>query len=220
MRKPEEIIRSLFDRGAEAYEIAEITDYSGLFIEQTIKKLGGNTGKKSGILKFPVKKWVPEGSGKRGIEITRKIIAEELLSESLWDWDNMVALYEKHGRFLSARFSDRLRLEVFLTGIRNAKKGEPAVLSRLMEIESSLPSYLSDASLEKEKDFIGENFVEDPVGVKRDEIGYFREDEDGRWREPVVSGQQGGIIVDSPNEALRREISRSITASSSKKERK
>lgn len=220
MMIPDELIKALHNRGALPHEIAELTFCPMPFVKEALGKIdssdGGSHESEVVILSFPPKNKSLESKEAKSLDIAQRIIVEDLLGEDLSVWNSMIELYNKHKRNLPERFSDRLRLEAFLRGTRSAKSGEHSLLNRLMEIESTVV-FFPEVNLEKEKDFIGSNLVEDPVGVNRDRIGYFRVDEDGRWREPVASGADGGIIMDSPNEALQREISRNNNAGKEKK---
>lgn len=211
MKTPDKIIKALYDRGAHLHEIAELTSYSLSFIEETLQILGqAQEDRRSRILVLPKRETLPNKAWVKSNEIAKKLIKNNLVKSNLEDWENMILLYRRHDRPLPERFSDQLRLEVFLTGIKNAKNGKHKLLTQLMDLESCFDHSNSEISLEEEKDFIGENFTEDLAGMRRDNVGYFREDEHGRWRQPVGFGDNGGIIVDSPKEMLKREIARNI----------
>jgi len=215
MRDAKEIICSLYDRGAMPFEISELTDFPERFVKRIIREARINTERNFKLVKFPARKWVSRSNKERSTEIAKKIIKKELISSDLLNWNRLLMLYEKNKRPLPESFSDRLRLEVFLAGIINAKRGDHTLLTQIMDLETSISLLFSEANLEDEKDFIGENFAENPVNMKHDQIGYFREDENGRWRQPIGFTDKG-IIVDSPSETLRREIARKISVSNRK----
>ena len=214
MTEAEQRIKSLFQRGARPYEIIDLMGYSFDLVNRVIREIDEVFKEPAEVktLVFPDANGNQNEAYRKSVRIARKLAEDDYINDDPESWNAMVGIYEKQKRGLPKRFPDRLRLEVFLKGLRLAKTGDHSLLTAYMIVETLGPLLdCSDKLFENEQDFLGENSVDNLEGVDVDRIGYYREDQDGgKWRQPIGFGQNGGLVVDSPNEALHRELARNI----------
>ncbi|MEK7558764.1 MAG: hypothetical protein AAB521_00490 [Patescibacteria group bacterium] len=224
MIEAEQRIKLLFQRGANTHEIVDLTGYSFDLVNRIIREIDEVFKEPVGVktLAFPEANGNHAEEYRKSIRIVQKLVEEGFITDDLENWNAMVGIYEKQKRGLPKRFPDRLRLEVFLKSLRLAKTGDHSLLTKYMVAETLGPNLISDRFFENEQNFVGENSADNPEGLDVDRIGYYRSDEDGdKWRQPMGFGQYGGMVVDSPNEALHRQLARNIqvkTAPSKEKE--
>lgn len=146
---------------------------------------------------------------KESIDFARELLREGLISEDLTAWRSLVLHYRNNKRNFPASFFDMLRLEVFYKGIQEARRGDLTSINLYRNMGFKIDSAGFDASLADEEDFVACLIDGKPAGIKEDRFGYYREDEYGRWRQPVASGESGsGIIFDSSIQSISREIIR------------
>lgn len=142
---------------------------------------------------------------KENIDFARELLRQGLISEDLTYWRSLVLHYRNNKRNFPASFFDMLRLEVFYKGIQEAKRGDLTLINLYRNTGYMIGSAGFDTSLADEEDFVAGLIDEKPAGLNEDRFGYYREDEYGRWRQPVASGDSG-IIADSSMQSVSRGI--------------
>lgn len=142
---------------------------------------------------------------KESIDFARELLRKGLISEDLTAWRSLVLHYRNNKRNFPAPFFDMLRLEVFYKGMQEARRGDLTLLNLYRNTGYMIGSAWFDTSLADEEDFVAGLIDEKPAGINEDRFGYYREDEYGRWRQPVASGNSG-IIADSSMQSVSREI--------------
>ena len=128
----------------------------------------------------------------------RMLLSDGLIPEDCSGWRQMQNLYEKSGRILPENFAVKLRLEFFYQAVKRGREGDNSLLILYKNLGEKVDSEWFDESLAGEEDFISIFVQNDLIGLREDELGLFRIDNDGnRWRQPIASGENGGIIFDS-----------------------
>ncbi len=138
----------------------------------------------------------------------RELFNKEFVLDDLSYYTRLSQGYRIKGRNLPSSFLDRLRLEVFLRALENARGGNLALLNSYRNIGLGIDPFWFESTLAIEEDFVATILDSRPLGVDEDALGYFRTDKDGnKWREPIANGESG-IIVDSSRQALGRRFIR------------
>lgn len=146
---------------------------------------------------------------KKSIDFARELLRKGLISEDTTSWRFLVLHYHNNKRNFPASFFDMLRLEVFYKGIKEARKGDLTLINLYRNAGYVIDSAGFDTSLADEEDYVAGLIDEKPAGTNEDGYGFYKEDIDGRWREPVASGDSG-MITDSSMQSISREISRNF----------
>lgn len=155
---------------------------------QTIDELSGSSQDK-------------DEKNQKSIDFARELLAKGLINEDLTAWRVL--------RNIQVSFFDKLRLEVFYKGLQQALIGNLALMNSYIDTGHLIDNAGFDTSLADEEGYVAGLIDEKPAGIKEDRFGYYREDKDGRWREPVVSGN-GVLTVDSPKDSVSRRIRRDL----------
>ena len=145
---------------------------------------------------------------KESIDFARELLRKGLISEDTTSWRFLILHYRNNKRKFPASFFDMLRLEVFYKGLQEARRGDLALLNLYRDTGYMIDSGF-DTNLTGEEDYVASLIDEKPAGMSEDSFGYYREDEYGRWRQPVASGDSG-IIADSSMHSISREIMRNF----------
>lgn len=203
----------LYLRGGSGEEIVQTTGLTGEQVQYAVWNL-----RASGEIQRPTKeeerlarsKATKDNWRKRkGVEYTvdqknsfafaRMLTETELIKKDLTYWNALNAVYQLHNRQLPQNFADRLRLEVFLVARKACNQGETGPLLKYRELGEQIDPEWLDRSLANEEVFITERLEENTLGYREDRIGFFREDEYGKWRLIVE-----GAIFDNSRLLLER----------------
>lgn len=157
----------LFLRGAMAHEIVEITDLKAIQIARSRDGLrkSGELPKSTKSAESLIKRKAHLGKPRAGIReylkeqqnsfsFARKFCEVGLIGKDLAGWEKLHQIFSDQEKELPEAFSDKLRLEIFLRAVEEAKKGDRSLLKKYNEWGRELDPVWFEKSLADTEGFI------------------------------------------------------------------
>ena len=214
------ILRPLVLRGGIPIEIAELTDLPLGRVQRVIRykrefravedyNLAENRRERKirgGFRASRTRRGITPGEHEiKSIAFAKELVREKHITEDTTSSSQLKELYAWARRQLPYNFSDRLRLEVFLS-TRKAllKDGNQDPLIRYLETGAKIDGEWFRESLAAEEDFISEHFVTEPVYDGEDEQGFYRLVDGRKWRQYMETDDSGQTLFDNHSLSLKR----------------
>lgn len=163
-------------------------------------------------------KYIRSEDEERSAALARLLIRDGFIKDDLTNWFGLVELYKKDRRQLPYRFSDRLRLEVFLTAriaLERDRNDEP--LRRYLSVGSEIGSKWFGEFLRREEDFIARTLsARMHLYDGEDNKGFYRVFEEEKWCQYVETDDVGQSLFDNSELASKRREARKKQVLSSK----